>query len=79
MSNSCATGENWQEIMRSCLGGSECEPKEREKHLMLVNITFKREYYLHHTKKCGLDVSYAYFISFVFLSTMLVILLRFIL
>ena len=68
----CATGENWQEIMRSCLAGVECEPKERDKELLLTNSTFKREYHLYNTKKCGLDFAYAYFCSFIFLSTFLV-------
>ena len=59
--------------MRSCLAGVECEPKERDKYQMLINATFKREYLATHTKKCGLDFSYAYFISFVFFSTMLML------
>lgn len=68
----CATGENWQEIMRSCLAGVECEPKEKDKQAMLVNPSFKREYQLANTKKCGLDFAYAYFCSFIFLSSFLV-------
>ena len=68
----CATGENWQAIMNSCMGGSECEPKERDKHMMLTNSTFKREYLMQNTKKCGLDFAIAYFVSFVLFCTMLV-------
>lgn len=67
----CATGENWQEIMRSCLAGVDCEPKEREK-LQMHQPEFRREYNLHNTKKCGLDFAYAYFVSFIFLSSFLV-------
>lgn len=58
--------------MRSCLAGAECEPKEKEKLMMQTNSTFKREFLLHNTKKCGLDFAYAYFCSFIFLSTFLV-------
>lgn len=68
----CATGENWQEIMRSCLAGVECEPKEKDKQAMLTNPAFRREYQLTNTKKCGLDFAYAYFCSFIFLSSFLV-------
>ncbi len=68
----CATGESWQEIMRACLSGNECEPKEVEREKMLSNPLFRREYYLKNTKKCGGDFAYAYFCSFIFLSTFLV-------
>ena len=54
----CATGENWQEIMRGCLAGVECEPKKSGSS--------------HDSKKCGLDFAYTYFCSFKFLSTFLV-------
>ena len=54
----CATGENWQEIMRGCLAGVECEPKKSGSS--------------HDSKKCGLDFAYTYFCSFIFLSTFLV-------
>ena len=57
----CATGENWQEIMRGCLAGVECDPRYKE----LARYT-------HASKKCGLDIAYAYFVSFIFLSTFLV-------
>lgn len=69
----CATGEGWQEIMQSCLSGAECEPKEADKERMLIDRNFRREYRLKNTKKCGLDFAYAYFCSFIFLSTFLVI------
>jgi hypothetical protein len=59
--------------MRSCLGGAECEPKEKERQMMFNNTLYKREYMMHNTKKCGLDFAYAYFCSFVFFSTFLVI------
>jgi voltage-dependent calcium channel R type alpha-1E len=68
----CATGESWQEIMRACLSGNECEPKETEREKMLTNPQYKREYYHKNTKKCGGDVAYLYFVSFVFLSTFIV-------
>lgn len=58
--------------MRSCLGGAECEPKEKERQMMFNNTSYKREYMIYSTKKCGLDFAYAYFCSFVFFSTFLV-------
>ncbi len=54
----CATGENWQEIMRGCLAGVECDPKYQNNQL--------------DSKKCGLDFAYTYFCSFIFLSSFLV-------
>jgi len=57
----CATGENWQEVMRGCLAGVECEPRYK-----LLSR------YSDPDKKCGLDIAYAYFCSFIFLSTFLV-------
>jgi voltage-dependent calcium channel N type alpha-1B len=60
--------------MRSCLSGAECEPKERDKFLILTNATYKREYnFLHNTKKCGLDFAYAYFVSFIFFCSFLML------
>lgn len=58
----CATGEDWQEIMRGCLAGVECELGYKE----LAGNNYGL------TKKCGLDIAYAYFCSFIFLSTFLV-------
>jgi hypothetical protein len=73
----CATGESWQEIMRSCLAGAECELKESEKAaLAITNQDPKNKNNLMLTnrsnKKCGMDIAYAYFVSFVFLSSFLV-------
>jgi len=60
--------------MRACLGGQECEPKEKDKWMILTNVTFKREYLMAHSnKKCGQDFAYAYFVTFVFFSSFLVI------
>jgi hypothetical protein len=69
----CATGESWQEIMRGCLAGAECEPKEKEKLISSPNPQLVRYAFLSQKdKKCGLDFAYAYFSSFIFLSTFLV-------
>jgi hypothetical protein len=69
----CSTGENWQEIMRFCLSGASCEPIPFDKHLIQVNETFRRIYTKSDTRKCGLDFAYAYFCSFVFLATFLML------
>lgn len=57
----CSTGENWQDVMRGCLDGVECETRYKEQMR-----------YFDQSKKCGLDIAYAYFITFVFFSTFLV-------
>lgn len=69
----CATGENWQEIMRSCLGGSECEPKPSERISEVLNTKKNFEFGSASTRKCGLDFAYAYFCSFIFLSSFLML------
>lgn len=56
----CATGEGWQEIMMACTGGKNCaKPSSVE-----IN--------LGKSTTCGTNMSYAYFTSFVFLSSFLV-------
>ena len=53
----CATGESWQLIMLSCLSGRPCDP-------LAIQTP---------GQTCGQDlVAYAYFVTFVFLSTFLV-------
>jgi hypothetical protein len=74
----CATGENWQEIMRGCLAGVECELKPDEEQLFPSQFSSKlnRVAYVGehpHYKKCGTDISVGYFVSFVFLSTFLML------
>lgn len=68
----CATGESWQEIMRACLAGANCEPKIEEKKQMAEDPLFKQLFLHHPPRKCGNDAAYAYFVSFVFLSSFLV-------
>jgi len=53
----CATGEAWQSIMLSCLAGKECEVKNKNKSKF----------------DCGSNWSYAYFVSFVFLCSFLML------
>ena len=48
--------------MRSCLYGAECESKQSVKGMAPKE----------KNKKCGLDFAYAYFCSFIFLSSFLV-------
>uniref|UniRef100_A0A8C8LTF2 Voltage-dependent calcium channel alpha-1 subunit IQ domain-containing protein n=1 Tax=Oncorhynchus tshawytscha TaxID=74940 RepID=A0A8C8LTF2_ONCTS len=54
-----ATGESWQEIMLSCLGGQKCEPDP----LALTS---------DHEERCGTEFAYFYFVSFIFFSSFLV-------
>ncbi|XP_028301045.1 voltage-dependent R-type calcium channel subunit alpha-1E isoform X2 [Gouania willdenowi] len=59
-----ATGESWQEIMLSCLGGRQCE----------VDPSFSTP--LLSTDQeggCGSDFAYFYFVSFIFFSSFLML------
>uniref|UniRef100_A0A4W5KP20 Calcium voltage-gated channel subunit alpha1 E n=1 Tax=Hucho hucho TaxID=62062 RepID=A0A4W5KP20_9TELE len=58
-----ATGESWQEIMLSCLGGQECEPDSS-----MAPMTMSPD----HEGGCGTDFAYCYFVSFIFFSSFLV-------
>ncbi|XP_029356757.1 voltage-dependent R-type calcium channel subunit alpha-1E [Echeneis naucrates] len=54
-----ATGESWQEIMLSCLGGQQCETDP--------SIGSDQE------GGCGSDFAYFYFVSFIFFSSFLML------
>ena len=69
----CATGESWQEIMRACLSGANCEPKAEERERMERDPQFKFEFENFPPRKCGMDLAYGYFVSFVFLSSFLML------
>ncbi|CAI5456021.1 unnamed protein product [Caenorhabditis angaria] len=57
----CATGEGWQDIMMAAVQGKECASANSEQYNALKGNT------------CGSNVSYAYFTSFVFLSSFLML------
>uniref|UniRef100_A0A8C7K4X6 Voltage-dependent calcium channel type A subunit alpha-1 n=1 Tax=Oncorhynchus kisutch TaxID=8019 RepID=A0A8C7K4X6_ONCKI len=59
-----ATGESWQEIMLSCLGGQECEPDSS-----MAPMTMSPD----HEGGCGTDFAYCYFVSFIFFSSFLML------
>uniref|UniRef100_A0A3P8W7V0 Calcium voltage-gated channel subunit alpha1 E n=1 Tax=Cynoglossus semilaevis TaxID=244447 RepID=A0A3P8W7V0_CYNSE len=54
-----ATGESWQEIMLSCLGGQQCETDP--------SLSSEPE------GGCGSDFAYFYFVSFIFFSSFLML------
>ena len=54
--NRCATGEGWQEIMLSCMGGRMCDEESSN----------------GGKEECGLDVAIPYFVSFIFFCSFLV-------
>ncbi|XP_008293638.1 voltage-dependent R-type calcium channel subunit alpha-1E [Stegastes partitus] len=56
-----ATGESWQEIMLSCLGGQQCETDPQ------AALTTDQE------GGCGSDFAYFYFVSFIFFSSFLML------
>lgn len=55
-----ATGEAWQEIMLSCLEGKGCEPD--------TTATSGQ----NENERCGTDLAYVYFVSFIFFCSFLV-------
>lgn len=55
-----ATGEAWQEIMLSCLGEKGCEPDTTAPSGQTEN------------ERCGTDLAYVYFVSFIFFCSFLV-------
>ncbi|XP_041370317.1 voltage-dependent calcium channel type A subunit alpha-1-like isoform X4 [Gigantopelta aegis] len=57
----CATGENWQQIMLSCLPGRPCDPESYSPE------DVGRE------NGCGLSIAYFYFVSFIFLCSFLML------
>ncbi|KAJ8274005.1 hypothetical protein COCON_G00086300 [Conger conger] len=59
-----ATGESWQEIMLSCLGGQECEPDPS-----IVPPFMSPD----HEGGCGTEFAYFYFVSFIFFSSFLML------
>ncbi|XP_029285223.1 voltage-dependent R-type calcium channel subunit alpha-1E isoform X2 [Cottoperca gobio] len=59
-----ATGESWQEIMLSCLGGQKCET---DTSLSAAVLTSDQE------GGCGSDFAYFYFVSFIFFSSFLML------
>jgi hypothetical protein len=52
----CATGENWQQIMLSCLSGKPCDPASQQPL----------------APNCGNPLAIPYFVSFIFLCSFLV-------
>ena len=60
----CATGEAWPSIMLSCDTGQPCDVAA-----MRFNETTGR----YEEKTCGSSMTYVYFVSFVFLSTFLML------
>ncbi|XP_054458725.1 voltage-dependent R-type calcium channel subunit alpha-1E [Anoplopoma fimbria] len=59
-----ATGESWQEIMLSCLGGQKCETDPS------LSTTVPSS---DHEGGCGSDFAYFYFVSFIFFSSFLML------
>ncbi|XP_056459271.1 voltage-dependent R-type calcium channel subunit alpha-1E [Gadus chalcogrammus] len=59
-----ATGESWQEIMLSCLGGQRCELPASHTPALLTS---------DQEGGCGTDFAYFYFVSFIFFSSFLML------
>ena len=59
----CATGEAWPNIMLSCIRGRQCDPRA---------LKFENGQVIED-KECGSNLAYAYFVSFIFFCSFLVI------
>ncbi|KAF0292815.1 Voltage-dependent calcium channel type A subunit alpha-1 [Amphibalanus amphitrite] len=55
----CATGESWQSIMLACIKGRPCDPRAIPEN--------------DPHKVCGSDFAYAYFVSFIFFCSFLML------
>uniref|UniRef100_A0A3B3R636 Calcium voltage-gated channel subunit alpha1 E n=1 Tax=Paramormyrops kingsleyae TaxID=1676925 RepID=A0A3B3R636_9TELE len=65
-----ATGESWQEIMLSCLGGQECEADSTIQSSLNASGTSEAP---DHNTGCGTEFAYFYFVSFIFFSSFLML------
>ncbi|XP_011688054.1 PREDICTED: voltage-dependent calcium channel type A subunit alpha-1-like isoform X2 [Wasmannia auropunctata] len=55
----CATGEAWPNIMLACVKGRQCDPKAEKS--------------LEEQNDCGSNIAYAYFVSFIFFCSFLML------
>jgi len=62
----CATGEAWPNIMLSCQGGRPCDELAHRRNLSTGEV-------LDPEKRCGSNFTYAYFVSFIFLCSFLML------
>ncbi|KAK2721459.1 hypothetical protein QYM36_003671 [Artemia franciscana] len=60
----CATGENWPFIMLSCIKGHPCDPRALKTDEFGAII---------EDKECGSNLAYAYFVSFIFFCSFLML------
>ncbi|XP_048832652.1 voltage-dependent R-type calcium channel subunit alpha-1E isoform X2 [Brienomyrus brachyistius] len=65
-----ATGESWQEIMLSCLGGQECEADSTIQPSLNASVTSEAS---DQNTGCGTEFAYFYFVSFIFFSSFLML------
>ena len=61
----CSTGEAWPSIMMACVSGRPCDERALE-----VNATTGR---IDTSKTCGSDMTYFYFVSFIFLCSFIML------
>ncbi|XP_046452680.1 voltage-dependent calcium channel type A subunit alpha-1-like isoform X10 [Daphnia pulex] len=59
----CATGEAWPNIMLSCIRGRQCDPRA---------LKFENGQVIED-KECGSNLAYAYFVSFIFFCSFLML------
>ena len=65
----CSTGEAWPDIMMSAVSGRACDPRSHA-----WNYTEYGELYITDPeKRCGSNITYVYFISFIFLCSFIML------
>lgn len=62
----CATGEAWPNIMLACGVGQPCDPGAIKKNATTGEL-------LEPNKTCGSNLTYAFFVTFVFLCSFLML------
>ena len=62
----CATGEAWPNIMLACGGGQVCDPGSLRRNTTTGEL-------LDPNKSCGSNLTYMFFVTFVFLCSFLML------
>ena len=61
----CATGEAWPDIMLDATGGRPCDPKALERN--------ETGFVYSYDQTCGSNMTYLYFVSFIFLCSFIML------
>merc|ERR1712223_124327 len=62
----CSTGEAWPELMMACISGRDCDE-------LSFHINETTNLPVDPDKTCGNNVSYAYYVTFIFLCSFIML------